>query len=63
MRFLYTGKPRLIVLCVNLEVALGMIADRAFVGGVGADHDMSAVSALPYLYFALCENSSGLYIL
>ena len=63
MRFLYTGKPSLVVLCVNLEVALGMVADRAFVGGVGADNDVSAVSALPYLYFALSENSSGLYIL
>ena len=56
-------KSVLVVLCVNLEVALGMIADRALVRGVGADHDVSAVSALPYLYFALCEDSSSLHIL
>ena len=60
--FLYTGKPSLVILCVDLEVALGMIADRAFVGGIGSHNDMSAVSALPYLYFALCEDSSGLHI-
>ena len=63
MRFLYTGKPSLVVLCMNLEVALGMIADRALVGGIGSNNDMSAVSALPYLHFALCKDSSSLHIL
>ena len=54
---------RLIVLCVNLEVRLGMCAGRADLGSLGAHYNMSAVAALPYLNLALLKYLSCLKVI
>ena len=51
------------VIYMYFEVALGMCAGGAYFGSLLADHDVSAVAALPYLHFALCEYLSGLHVL
>ena len=38
------------VLLVDLEIGLRMLAYRAFERCLGADYDMTAVTAFPYLY-------------
>ena len=60
--FIFNWSVLLIVLCVNLKIALRVIADRTYLRCFCSDHDMSAVAALPYLYFALLEYGSCLYI-
>ena len=40
-----------------------MSADGAYFGSLCADYDVAAVSALPYLYFALGENFLSLDVL
>ena len=37
-----------------------MVADGADVGDLGADHDVAAVAAFPYLLFSLGEDLFGL---
>ena len=39
----------LIIIDVNFKVALGMSAGRAYLGSGLANHDVSAITALPYL--------------
>ena len=53
----------LVVLRLNLEVCLGMRADRADFGGSLAHDDMSAVRALPNLLVVTGENESALDVL
>ena len=52
----------LIVFCVNFKVALGMVAGRADLRRLLADHDMPAVAALPYLDLTLGKDLRHLHI-
>ena len=52
----------LIVFCVNFKVALGMVAGRADLRRLLADHDMPAVAALPHLDLALGKDLRHLHI-
>ena len=45
-----------VILCGDLEVALGMVADGADIGSLGADDNVAAVPAFPDLHFALLEH-------
>ena len=51
-----------IVLCVYLKIALGMSAGGAYFRGLCADDDVSAVAALPHLYFALLKHCRCLHV-
>ena len=51
-----------IILRVDLEVALGVVAGGADVGGLGADDDVAAVAAFPDLDLALFKDLGGLDI-
>ena len=53
----------LVVLCVDLEVALGMLAGGADLGSLDTDDDVTAVAALPHLDFALLEDLCGFHVL
>ena len=48
---------------MNFKVALRMVAYRAYLRSLCSDYDVTAVSALPYLYFALLKYLGSLYIL
>ena len=52
----------LIVFCVNFKVALGMVAGRADLRRLLADHDMPAVAAFPHLDLALGKDLRHLHI-
>ena len=52
----------LVIFSVYFEVALRMIAGRTNLRRLGADNDMSAVSAFPDFDFALGEHFLCLYI-
>ena len=52
-----------IVLTVDFEVCLRVIAGRAYVGSLGSYDDVSAVSALPDLDFDLFEYGLGFHVL
>ena len=52
----------LIVFRVDFKIALGMIAGRAYLGGLFANDDMAAVAALPHLDLALGEDLRHLHI-
>ena len=56
----YRGLCRLIVLLVDLEVGLRVVADGADLGGLGADDDVTTVAAFPHFHFALGKNFFGL---
>ena len=45
---------------MDFEVALGVVAGGADVGGLGADDDVAAVAALPDLDLALFKDLGGL---
>ena len=49
-----------IIFLVKLEIALGMGADGADLGGLGADDDVPAVAALPNLHLALFKDGGSL---
>lgn len=51
------------VVHVDFEESLRMGADGAEFGGLGAHDNMSAVAALPYLHFALLEDSGRFHVL
>ena len=51
-----------IVVAVDLEEAPGVQAGGADLRSGGAHNDMTAVAALPYLYFALFKDLGGLHI-
>ena len=53
----------LVVLLANLKVGLRMLADGTHVGSLGANHQMTAVAALPHGDAALLKDSLGLHIL
>ena len=53
----------LVVLSVDFEVSLGMIAGGAQLRCLGADDDVAAVTAFPNLDLALLEDLSGFDIL
>ena len=58
MNRLFVISGRSIVFSGNFEVALGMIADGADFGSLGAHHDVAAVAAFPDLDFALFKDLS-----
>ena len=49
----------LVVLLVDFEVGLRVVADRADLGGLGAHDDVAAVAAFPHLHLALGEDLFG----
>ena len=49
----------LVILSVDLEVCLRVVADGANVGGLGAYDDVTAVAAFPHLDLALLEHLGG----
>ena len=53
----------LVVLLANLKVGLRMLADGTHVGSLGANHQMTAVAALPNGNTALFKDCLGLHIL
>ena len=57
------GAYLLIILCVNFEISLSVIAGRADLRGGGADYDVTAVAAFPNFALALLEDFCGLDIL
>ena len=52
----------LIVFRVDFKIALGMIAGRAYLGGLFANDDMAAVAALPHLDFAFSKDLRHFHI-
>ena len=46
----------LVVGFAQFKIALGMIAHRANLGSLGADHNMAAVAAFPHLDLALFKH-------
>ena len=46
-----------------LKITLWMIAGRAYIRCCGANYDMSAVAAFPYLDLALSKYGGGLHVL
>ncbi len=50
----------LVVLLVDFEVGLRVVADRADLGGLGADDDVAAVATFPDVHLALGEDLLGL---
>ena len=51
-----------VIFCMNLKIALGMIAGGANLRRFGAHHDVSAVPAFPNLHFALFKHFLALHI-
>ena len=52
-----------IILCMNLKIALRVIAGRAYLGSFGSHYDMSAVAAFPDFNLAFFKNLCGLHVL
>ena len=59
---MYPEKKLLIVFRADLKESLGMGADGAHLGSLGAYDDVSAVAALPYLDVALLEYFLHFYV-
>ena len=59
---MFSSVFRLIVLCVDLKVSLSVCTNGANLRSLCTHNDVTAVTALPNLHLALCENFLSLNI-
>ena len=60
---MFTKINDLVILCMNLEIGFRVIAGGADLRSFCANHNVTAVAALPYLYRALLEHFGSFHIL